>query len=145
MTDAWSRVWRFACDPRKGAAVLATSVLLAGSGCVVTRLSRPAYEGTVVDAMTQAPLPEVNVSWDSLTLTTDGQGRFAVPAVTYREMTFPGSEAPAISFTFHLRKDGYCERRIRYFDARGGGGSATYVWKVRLPMTPASTPCKAEP
>ena len=47
-------------------------------------------------------------------------------------------------FTFNLQKAGYCERLVKHFDDHGGGGSAAYVWKVRLPMTPVSSgPCKS--
>jgi hypothetical protein len=131
---------------RGGTVALATFALLLGSGCVVTRLARPAYEGTVIDAVTRAPLPEVKVALDTLNLTTDSHGKFAVSAVTYRERTFPGSEAPALFFTFRLQKAGYCERQVKHFDARGGGGSPAYVWKEQLPMTPmASTPCETAP
>ena len=126
---------------QKAAAVLATAALLLAGGCVVTRLSRPAYEGTVVDAVTQVPLPEVSVTCGSLTTATDAQGRFAAPAITHLELTFPGREAPPLSFAFTLKKTGYCERRFRYFSTFGGG-SPRDVWKDRLPLVPLSDgPC----
>ena len=116
--------------------------LVLGNGCVATRLSRPAYHGTVVDAATRAPLSEVKVAWDRLRLTTDNRGTFSVPAATYREVTFPGNEAPALFFTFTLRKPGYCDRTVKYVDPRGGGGSPTHTWKQTLAMTPeTSGPC----
>lgn len=43
----------------RGAGALATVALLGTSGCVVTRLARPAYQGTVVDSATQTPLQGV--------------------------------------------------------------------------------------
>ncbi len=139
MTDlAVSRHW--------GAVLkLVALCLLLGSGCMATRLARPAYEGVVVDALTRQPLPEVKVALDNLDLTTDAQGKFSVSAITYREFTFPGSEAPAIYFAFRLQKPGYCSREVKHFDAHGGGGSPAYIWREELPMTPSSSgPCDGQ-
>lgn len=96
--------------------------------------------------MTLTPLPGVKLTWEPLTLTTDGEGKFKVAAVTRRELTFPGREAPPIHFIFNLQKAGYCERWVKYSDTYGGGSSAEYVWKVQLPMTSvARGPCEAAP
>jgi hypothetical protein len=106
------------------------------------RLARPAYEGTVVDSATRAPLPGVSVVWPDVRLVTDAQGKFAVRARTYREMTWPGREAPPLHFSFSLQKHGYCERYIQYFDSRGGGGSADHLWRHLIqPMPVSNGPC----
>ncbi len=121
--------------------MLATTALLVSSGCV-TRLARPAYEGTVVDSTTRAPLPGVSVVWPDVSLITDAQGKFAVPALTYREMTWPGREAPPLHFTFSLQKEGYCQRFIRHFSSFGGAGSERATWRETIPLIPLSNgPC----
>jgi hypothetical protein len=97
--------------------------LLLGSGCIVTRLSRPTYEGTVVDSATEAPLPEVEGKWGELSLKTDQRGRFFVRAVTYRELTWIGYETPPLHVYFTLHKAGYCDHAVQGFNPFGGGGS----------------------
>jgi hypothetical protein len=124
-----------------GLAVLAMMALLTSS-CLVMRLARPAYEGFVVDSKTRAPLPGVSVGFSDVSRVTDAQGKFAVPAVTYHEMTWIGGEAPHLHFNFSLRKDGYCERLVEHFSRFGGAAAGGSAWREIIPLIPVSNgPC----
>jgi hypothetical protein len=118
-------------------------VLAAASGCVVTRTSRPQIEGTVYDAATDRPLPGVNVvTFDPDTqayrteAVTDTEGRFEVPRLTYRELTWPGTEAPPLVYRLDLRKDGYEDDTLEEFDPQGGGSAEASRRYDRVRMQP---------
>lgn len=112
-------------------------------GSCVRRVSSPAYEGTVIDSTTKQPLDEVAVISTGGQATTDNQGKFFLKAVTYRQFTFPGMEAPPLLFDAILNKEGYNEQHIQHFDSRGGGASPSIVWQEEILMTPlTSKPCE---
>lgn len=112
--------------------VLVLVLLLLGCGLPL-RLSRPLIRGQVFDEANERPLPGVTVE-DGDHVLTDDQGRFELPAQTYREWTWVGREAPPLHSGFRLSKLGYLSCHVQQFSPTGGASSPTapVTFTVRL-------------
>lgn len=107
-------------------------VLLAA--CSV-RISRPLIRGVLLDAVSEQPLAGVTVT-DRETVLTDAEGRFELPAITYREFSMVGSEAPPLRYGFRLSKRGYQPCQVQQFSTFGGAGAATEAATFSLKLRP---------
>ena len=123
---------------RRAVFVALTVVLV---GCVVTRTSRPMIQGTVVDEETNRPVGGVEI-WNvsEVETTSASNGTFVLSRHTYREVTFPGGEAPPLLVEFRAVKEGYCTYRYKNFSIFGGGGSDA-TWTVEVKLTPVRPDC----
>ena len=89
--------------------VLLALLLAASSGCLVTRTARPRIEGTVYEATTDRPLPDV------LVRTFDGDAQaHRTEAVTDARGRFPVA---------WLTRTGYEDAWLEECDPRGGGST----------------------
>jgi hypothetical protein len=121
--------------------ILLFALLATTPACLVTRGS-PQISGTILDAVTGAPLADVEIrdgpriitdeplpadviarDGAEVITTTDTSGHFEIERTTYREFTWFGREAPPLLINFALVKDGYEPKHVQSFAPHGGGSS----------------------
>ena len=121
--------------------IVAFALCAVSMGCVVTRTSRPLIRGTVVDEETEQPLGGVEI-WTGNEVETRSapDGAFELSRRTYREVTFPGREAPPVIVNFRAVKEGYCTYRYSGKNMHGGGATSS-VWTVDVKLSPVRPDC----
>ncbi|SDG93776.1 hypothetical protein SAMN05421827_11366 [Pedobacter terrae] len=100
-------------------------IFLAVSTCLfsscISRLSRPAISGTILDYENK-PIAGCRVG----ETVTDANGKFYLNEIRYNKFFFPEifmMEAPPLHFSENIKKDGYLSYNIEGFNRFGGGQS----------------------
>ncbi len=105
--------------------ILIIAITFLFSSCLVSRLSRPAITGTIVD-FNNNPIPSCAVGETF----TDEKGNFSLEEKRYREIAFIGGEAPPLFVSERIEKKGYKTKEIKLFSHFGGGARKGSNWEL---------------
>ena len=101
------------------------AIIFLFSSCLVSRLSRPALTGVIVD-FNKNPIANCAVGETF----TDESGKFSLEEKRYRQFIVMVLEAPSLYVSVFITKEGYKTKVIHSFSRFGGGARKGAKWEL---------------